>query len=372
LAARFDAEVDLANAAAELGVTPDKLTDALGRSSELARQLGPLRVKSGTVKREVFVVAFGLAVRELRLGTFAGHVPMPVVPVPPAPVALKHGQLWTNSLGIEFIVIQAGEFDVGAGPSDNGEDNEKPPHRVRISRDFLVGRDEVTQAQFEHVMGFNPSGFSSKGGSSSNVVGMDTRRFPVESISWFDAIEFCNKLSERDGRKPYYRMMGIERKDSSISAAQVEIAGGDGYRLLTEAEWEYVARAGTTTVFPWGDSLSSSQANFDGNYPFGGAAKGPFLERSTNVGDYPANPWGLRDTAGNVLVWVWDWYDNDYYKQFSGKVAVDPLGGAAASYRVVRGGGMVSNGDGCRPTNRLRNEPGNRSGNVGFRLALGR
>jgi len=127
------------------------------------------------------------------------------------------------------------------------------------------------------------------------VVGQDTTRYPVENVSWEDAVAFSKKLSDLPAEK----------------------AAGRSYRLPTEAEWEYAARAGTRTVFPWGDSLSSKQANFDG-------------KRTTTVGSYAPNPWGLYDTAGNVWEWCADWYATDYYAKAP---ASDPAGPSQGTLR---------------------------------------
>ena len=271
-----------------------------------------------------------------------------------------------RATGIVFVWIPAGEFDMGVRDGEAGAKDERPRHRVKISSGFWVSRYEITQGQYEQVMGNNPSYFSPEveGRDIFRVLGMDTSRFPVENVSWHDCIAFANKLSGLDSpaRQPHYR----------INNATVEIAGGDGYRLLTEAEWEYVARAGTTMIFPWGDSMSSDQANFDGVYPYGGAAMGTNLRRTALVGSYPANPWGLYDTVGNVWEWVWDWYAADEYKRFGSHVAVDPQGPGVGVYRVLRGGCWVDYGWYCRPTNRSRSYPGNRRlPRRGFRLALG-
>jgi formylglycine-generating enzyme required for sulfatase activity len=166
-----------------------------------------------------------------------------------------------NSLGMELIRVPAGKYERGARDGEAGSDHEKPRHWVQISKGFEVGKHEVTQAVFTKVMGVTPSWFSSTGGGSDKVRGMDTSDLPVEQVSWFDAIEFCNKLSVLEKLPPYYELTNIQRDGQTIANATVRISGGDGYRLLTEAEWEYVARAGTTTIFPWGDSLSSTQAN---------------------------------------------------------------------------------------------------------------
>jgi formylglycine-generating enzyme required for sulfatase activity len=146
---------------------------------------------------------------------------------------------------------------------------------------------------YEKVMGSNPSYFSAKGGGKDNVRGMDTRAFPVETVSWDEAVEFSRRLA----------------------ALAEEARSGRSYRLPTEAEWEYSCRGGASSyqVFnPFGNSLSPTQANFDGNYPYGGAGKGAYLERTCKVGSYPANGFGLYDMHGNVWEWCADWYDENY------------------------------------------------------------
>jgi formylglycine-generating enzyme required for sulfatase activity len=276
-----------------------------------------------------------------------------------------------NSIGMELIRISAGKYQRGARDGE-GEDAERPRHWVQISRDFQVGKYPVTQGEYTRVMGHNPSLFSSNGGGSDEVRGMETTDFPVETVSWYDVIEFCNKLSVVEKLPPYYELTDVERDGQTITSATVRILGGNGYRLLTEAEWEYVARAGTDTVFPWGDSLSSSQANFDGNFPAGGAATGPHLKRTTKVGSYPANAWGLHDTAGNVWEWVWDVLNENEYQQFGSKTAVDPSGPDTGEFRVLRGGGWYLGGGWvCRSAFRNRREPEHRNSLCGFRVAQG-
>jgi formylglycine-generating enzyme required for sulfatase activity len=202
---------------------------------------------------------------------------------------------------------------------------------------------------------------------------MDTADFPVEKVSWFDCVMFCNRLSELERREPYYGIAIEQRQRGSVEAAAVRIAGGDGYRLLTDAEWEYVARAGTSTVFPWGDSLSSTQANFNGERPYGDAAKGPNLHRTALVGSYAPNPWGLYDLLGNVDEFVWDWWSDFDYQQFATTTAVDPRGPSAPSeigaYRVSRGGCWSHIGQCCRPAHRGRVMPEGRNSTRGFRVA---
>ncbi len=143
----------------------------------------------------------------------------------------------TNSIGMKLVLIPAGEFLMGSPDSDpSTKDDEQPRHLVRISKPFYLGIYEVTQGQYRAISGQNPSAAKGKGSDD----------LPVERVSWVDAIEFCNKLSEREKRTPYYR----------IDGPKVTIVSGTGYRLPTEAEWEYACRAGSATIYPFGDDAS--------------------------------------------------------------------------------------------------------------------
>src|SRR5262249_11368647 len=154
---------------------------------------------------------------------------------------------------------------------------------------------------------------SAEGGGKDMVKGLATADFPVERVSWHEAVKFCKKLSVRPAEKRARRV----------------------YRLPTEAEWEYACRAGTSTPFHFGRSLSSRQANFDGNAPYGGAAKGPWLRRTCKVGSYQPNGFGLFDMHGNLFQWCNDWYGRDYYKDSPRQ---DPQGPDEGTARIVRGG----------------------------------
>ncbi len=247
----------------------------------------------------------------------------------------------TNSIGMKLVLIPAGKFMMGSPKDEQGRRDNEEQHEVEITQPFYMGMYTVTQEEYARVMLNNPSCFTATGGGKDKVQGMDTGRFPVEYVSWDDAVAFCQKLSEMPEEK----------------------AVGRVYRLPTEAQWEYACRAGTTTAFHFGNSLSSEQANFNGGAPYGDAAKGIFLGRTTAVGSYPANAFGLFDMHGNVNQWCADWYvDNPH----GGK---DSEVNTQASHRVVRGGGWHYYGGDCRSASRSGYEPGYRIYNLGFRVA---
>jgi formylglycine-generating enzyme required for sulfatase activity/serine/threonine protein kinase len=223
-----------------------------------------------------------------------------------------------NSIDMPLRLIPAGEFVMGASANDN----EKPEHRVRITQPFYLGVYPVTQAEYQRVMGKNPGKFG----------GNDRR--PVEMVSWEDAQEFCRRLSKQEGT---------------------------AYRLPTEAEWEYACRAGSVGRWCFGDdeSLLEQYAWYSKN-----------SNSSTQpVGQKKPNGWGLYDMHGNVWEWCADYWDANYYKQFSDKVAADPRGPSGGSYRVFRGGSWRNGASDCRSAYRLWIDPGLRRDFLGFRLA---
>jgi formylglycine-generating enzyme required for sulfatase activity len=257
-----------------------------------------------------------------------------LVPAPaPAPTEI------TNSIGIKLVLIPAGEFLMGSPDSDPDADaDEKPQHRVRITRPFYLGVRELTQGQYRAVAGENPGHFK------------ESDDLPVESVSWLDAITYCNALSRKEGLAPFYRVQG--------ATVEVPDWDGTGYRLPTEAEREYACRAGSTTRFSFGDDAVGLGAFAW----YGGNSR----QRTHPVGEKQPNAWALYDMHGNVWEWCWDGYEADQYKKWS---AADPLGPAHAASHVFRGGGWDDDPRFERSANRSWSAPGDRSSYVGFRVA---
>ncbi len=239
---------------------------------------------------------------------------------------------------MKLTLIPPGEFMMGSTEGDKMADaDEKPQHRVRITRPFYLGKYEVTQGQYQAVMSENPSWFK------------EWDDLPVETILWLDAIKFCNKLSERESRNPYYRIEGDD----------VSVAGGDGYRLPTEAEWEYAARAGSPTVYPFGDDAGAlaEHAWYNKNAE----------QRTHPVGRKRPNAWGFHDMLGNVWEWCGDRHDAEYY---ASSPVNDPPGPTKGSYRLIRGGGWYYDQRASRPADRWGfSMAKNRFSSLGFRVA---
>ncbi len=264
---------------------------------------------------------------------------------------LKTPVISTNSLGMKLALIPPGEFQMGSPESERQRNGNEQQHRVRITKPFYLGVYEITQSEFEQVMGRNPSEFLNKGGQTEVATGVDTSRYPVDSVTWYEAIEFCNKLSEKEGRQPYYRLADIEREDSgSIKGAKVSVDGGGGYRLPTEAQWEYACRAGTTTPFNFGAANNGAESNCNGLVPCGTEEQGPSLGRPVPVGSYRPNAFGLFDMHGNVWEWCWDVF-GEYQKN---PQEADPAGPSRTPKKVV--------GKKSKPKNSLESDPERPSG----------
>jgi formylglycine-generating enzyme required for sulfatase activity len=244
-----------------------------------------------------------------------------------------------------FVQIESGNFIMGSPHEEPGrKSNEGPMRTIRLGG-FFMGMFPVTQAKYEEVMGVNPSRFS----------GPD---LPVENVSWFDAIEFCNRLSLRDGLEPAY-IICISGEHRTVSWNPY----ANGYRLPTEAEWEYACRAGTFTPFSTGNNITTDQANFDGNFPFNNNDRGAYRASTSPVGSFAPNPWGLYDMHGNVFEWCWDWYG-----VYPSKAETDPIGAAFGTGRVIRGGSWTDDGHFLRSATRNSANPSFRYIFGGFRL----
>jgi formylglycine-generating enzyme required for sulfatase activity len=254
-----------------------------------------------------------------------------------------------------WVLIEPGTFMMGSPKSEAGRWDDEAQHQVTITRPFLLQSTPVTQAQFEQVLGFNPSHFKNAGPQA-----------PVEQVSWYEAVAFCNELSRRQGVEPTYLLRDVKGQPGDKDFRfDVEWRGLDhpGYRLPTEAEWEYACRAGTKTATYNGDLreglLESEQPNpiLDPIAWFSGNSGG----RTHPVGELPGNARGLHDMLGNVWEWTWDWYAS-----YGSDSATDPSGPALGSSRVIRGGSWYSYARHCRAAYRDLG-PGNRRGSLGFR-----
>jgi formylglycine-generating enzyme required for sulfatase activity len=250
----------------------------------------------------------------------------------------------------EFLEVLIPPGTVRMGSPEEEKDrgpSEGPVHEVAITRPFHLGVYPVTQEQYQRVMGSNPSYFCPRGEGKDEVAGMDTRLFPVESVSWEEAVAFCAKLS----------------------ALPEEKRSGRVYRLPSEAEWEYCCRGGAASyqVFHFGNSLSSMQANFVGPYPDGNADKGTDLGRTCKVGSYAANRVGLHDMHGNVWEWCHDWFDEYSYGRSQRE---DPSGPSEDSDRVIRGGSWNDIDSSCRSAYGGMDCGVFRDGILGCRVAL--
>jgi formylglycine-generating enzyme required for sulfatase activity len=235
----------------------------------------------------------------------------------------KAGECMTltiNDVEYAFRWCPAGTFMMGSPLGETGRDDDETLHRVTLSKGFWMLETQVTQGMWTSVMGNNPSKFKGT-------------KLPVERVFWNDCQKYIEKLN------------GLK-----VAPA------GFKFALPTEAQWEYACRAGTTTAYHFGNTLTKEQANF-GDMMAG---------KTSEVGSYPANAWGLYDMHGNVWEWCLDWQSDDYP---SGAVT-DPIGSPHGSYRVVRGGSWGGKAEYCRSANRGGDNPANRSNIQGLRLCL--
>jgi formylglycine-generating enzyme len=223
---------------------------------------------------------------------------------------------------IEWVSIPAGSFTMGSPLSEKDRGDDETQHKVTLSA-FKMSKYEVTFEQYDAFC-------EATGRAKPSDNGWGRGKRPVINVSWHDATAFAEWM---------------------------------GCRLPTEAEWEYAARAGTTTPFNTGNCLSTSQANYDGNYPYGACSKGEYRSKTMPVGSFAPNAWGLYDMHGNVWEWCSDWYGD-----YSTLAQTNPKGPASGSNRVVRGGSWLHDAQFCRSAYRTDDTPDLRSNRIGFRL----
>jgi formylglycine-generating enzyme required for sulfatase activity len=259
------------------------------------------------------------------------------------PTANKAGDTYTvPDLSLEMLWVEPGTFMMGSPESEAGRRSDETQHQVTLTQGFWLGKYEVTQAQWERVMGNNPS--ESGAMHKEEADGSITRDFsevkgadrPVETVSWNDVTSFCEKLTE------------LESEAGRLPA-------GMAYQLPTEAQWEYACRAGTTTAYSWGDTIATTNANF--------SISG--ISKTRDVGQYAANPWGFFDMHGNVHEWVADWKAN-----YPGGAVTDPVGPVSASRLALRGGGWGAPAYRTRSAERGIGAPYSTGWALGFRLSL--
>ena len=251
----------------------------------------------------------------------------------------------------DFVLINGGSFEMGSGEDEPWRSADERLHTVTVS-DYYMSAYEVTQGEYSELMGGNPSTFS---GDS----------LPVENITWYDAAAFCNARSAREGLTPAYTIEG---------ASVTWDKSANGYRLPTEAEWEYACRAGTTTPFNTETSISPEESNYYGHYPLGieenyfsqgnlETQPGQYRQTTVDEGSFAPNKWGLYDMHGNVSEWVWD-----YYGEYAAEPHSDPTGPESGVLRVTRGGGWNDFAKNLRSAYRATTPADSATYNLGMRL----
>ncbi|MDB9499592.1 bifunctional serine/threonine-protein kinase/formylglycine-generating enzyme family protein [Nodularia spumigena] len=231
-----------------------------------------------------------------------------------------------NGVSLEMVQIPGVTFTMGSPAGEaQREDDEGPQRQVRVPG-FFMGKYAVTQAQYQAIMGTNPANFKGE-------------KRPVETVSWDEAVEFCTKLGQRTGKT---------------------------YRLPSEAEWEYACRAGTTTPFYFGETITTDLVNYNGNFPYASAPKGEYRQQTTDVGNFPPNSFGLYDMHGNIWEWCQDIYNSSY--QGAPIDGTPWLNGSDNNTKLLRGGSWIPFARNCRSANRNRFARALRDIDVGFRV----
>jgi formylglycine-generating enzyme required for sulfatase activity len=261
-------------------------------------------------------------------------------------------QVPTNVVTMNMVWISPGTFVMGSPTSEAGRSSAETQHTVTLTKGFYMGNYAVTQGEYLALIGSNPSYFTTRD-LNGNTIPPDLNR-PVEEVSWIDATNYCAHLTQQE-------------------QAAGRLPTGWVYRLPTESEREYACRAGTTTAFHYGNALHGGMANFYDYYEYDAAIGDiyvsnpsvPWLARTTTVGSYQPNAWGLYDVHGNVWEWCRDWYGS--YPTGS---VTDPQGPVSGSSRVIRGGDWNYYAYYCRSAQRDGYNPSYRISYIGFRVVL--
>ena len=287
-----------------------------------------------------------------------------------------------------LIRVEPDEFKMGSPPDEDGRQRDEHQHSVILEQAFEMHANEETQFWWVYVMGYNPSLFQRKEHCPDTHREIEIRGnklslcplHPVENVSWWSGVVYANRLSERKGLELVYDLsdMKFEGKaeEGTLKATGgklwINTPGGqniyntEGFRFPTEAEWEYAARARTTTPFGLGENISINEVNYNGKYPYQSAKKGIYRGQTVSVTSLrSANQFGFSHMHGNVWEWIHDWYDRDYYEDSPKR---NPLGPSGGSDRVIRGGGWYYGAVYLRSANRYVDGPGFRFVNVGLRL----
>jgi formylglycine-generating enzyme required for sulfatase activity len=303
------------------------------RLSEIEQRLTALEAGRRQLATRISIVA-GWVIQIQDGKQQGGDAPPEPEPEPepgpaPAPTLLRSRASRTVELpggvALHMVGIPAGSFEMG----DPSMEFARPIHTVTLSG-FLIGQTPITQAQWQAVMGTNPSRFQGFA---------ESPQLPVERVSWEDAVEFCRRLSA---------------------------LSGDLYTLPSEAQWEYACRAGTTTPLAFGDTITPELANYDGSHSYANSPKGINRQQTTPVGMLPANAWGLHDMHGNV----WEWCADFWHESYAGAPADGTtwLSGGRQNRRLLRGGSWNSPPRDCRSACRLSVHPGWGGSTLGFRV----